>query len=269
LYDTLEEDLGEEFAQFVVAYRLYGSADPLSMVDLDLDTPYQTSEKVPVNDVAKGIAAALFGGRGGSVTRGGMDLSGGAQFEIESLYDLIGAAVEGEIDKRQQFLVSPWSADPGEMQAYAVDFFDALSVTEEPYAGRINVNQARLEVLSGIPGMEEGLPETIIGSQLIGPDGEPLLDSLQLRTTTAWLVIQGIVPLEQMRGLDKYLTARGDVYRAQVVGYFDTGGPTTRQEVIFDAAQSPPKILSVRDLSELGRGYTPIQLNGNLSNGVE
>ena len=63
-----------------------------------------------------------------------------------------------------------------------------------------------------------------------------------------------------MRAVDKYLTARGDVFKVQSVGFFDGGGPTARIEAVIDGSVTPAKIVSFRDLSDLGRGYAPSQL---------
>ena len=74
-------------------------------------------------------------------------------------------------------------------------------------------------------------------------------------------MFEGLVDLERMRALDRYITVRGDVYRAQILGYYDAGGPMTRIEAVIDASQLPPRVLSVRDLTELGRGFSPEQLS--------
>jgi hypothetical protein len=53
-----------------------------------------------------------------------------------------------------------------------------------------------------------------------------------------------------------FVTGGGNVYRAQVIGYSDQGGPAVRIEAVIDATAKPPKIMFWRDLSHLGRGYT-------------
>ena len=80
-------------------------------------------------------------------------------------------------------------------------------------------------------------------------------------TTSAWLLLEDIVDLEQIGTLDPYITGGGDVYRTQIVGYYDAGGPLTRLEAVIDATQAPPQIVLVRDLTGLGWGYTSQQLN--------
>ena len=55
--------------------------------------------------------------------------------------------------------------------------------------------------------------------------------------------------------LEKYITARTQVYRVQAVGYFDGGGPTARVEAVIDTNLGRPRIVSWRDLTELGKGF--------------
>ena len=52
------------------------------------------------------------------------------------------------------------------------------------------------------------------------------------------------------------VTAGGDVYRAQVIGYFDEEGPFYRTEAIIDATQATPVVKRRRDLIDQGPGYS-------------
>ena len=63
------------------------------------------------------------------------------------------------------------------------------------------------------------------------------------------------VDLETMKSLEPYICGSGNVFRAQVVGYFDQEGPDARIEAIIDASTLPPRIVFWRDLTHLGRGY--------------
>jgi hypothetical protein len=109
-----------------------------------------------------------------------------------------------------------------------------------------------------IPGMTEETAAAIVSAQQAGLSSS----SLSGRDTPAWLVIEGIVSLETMRSIAPYLTARGDVYRAYVVGHFQGGGPVCRVEVVIDGSQTPPAVVFRRDLNDLGRGYSRSQLAG-------
>ncbi len=286
LYDTLEEEFDEDIARFIVAYRMNGPVEPLiteddalladaadsSTDDTSADTGSDSDSQNGTGSRSSGeglvgaanaLGNALGAAVSGEVTRGGMDLSKGASTEITSLYELIGAQVIVEIDEVETTLDSPWSADPGSMEAYLPSFFDTFSVTEETeIVGRINVNQARFETLAGLPGMTEEIASAIVASPMIGADGSVAPDALTSRSTTGWLVTQGLLDLATIAKLDKYLTARGHVYRVQSVGYFEEGGGYTRMEAILDATENPVHIISVRDLTGLGRGYSQSLLTG-------
>jgi hypothetical protein len=45
------------------------------------------------------------------------------------------------------------------------------------------------------------------------------------------------------------------VYRVQVIGYFEGGGPTSRLEAVIDTTGGKPRVAYWRDLTELGRGF--------------
>lgn len=228
-------------------------------------------------NAAEALGNALGGAPEGAVTRGGLDLSEGGKVEIKSLYELIGVVVEIPAEEEEggdgsggggvaEVIESPFANDPGSMESYLPQIFDMLSTIEDKtIAGRINVNQARFEVLMGVPGMTEEMAMSISQSSMVGSDGAVSDDQLGIRATTGWLVTQGIVDLETMIDFDKFLTGGGNVYRAQVVGYFEQGGGYTRLEAVLDATESPVKIVRVSDLTELGRGYRQDMLNGTVA----
>ena len=200
------------------------------------------------------LAQAAFS-KQGSVTRGGMDLSKGAQTQINSIFDLVGSQTQATINSAKQTLDSPWPDDTGQLQTVLPELMDRLSLSEEERAGRININQARPELLYGMPNMTQELVQAISAAQMKNSDGIPSTDMLRRHSTTGWLYFDGLVDLPTMREIDPYLTARGDVFRAQVIGFFDGKGPVHRQEAIIDATRVPPRIVWQRDLNELGRGY--------------
>lgn len=295
LYDSLAEEFDEDIAQFVVAFRMSGpyvdpndpAAQEAAAASTGSGTPTTNSDdnsnadsnsrtggtsqnsQGSLVEAAAAVGNALGGNAQGSVTRGGMDLSKGAKYDLKSLYELIGAQVEVEIEGQKQLLSSPWSADPGSMQTYLPTLMDALTVVEGPeISGRINVNQARIEILLGIPDMTEEIAQAITSSPMIGAEGEALAELAAQRTNTGWLVSQGIVDLPTMVKLDRFLTGRGHVFRAQVVGFFESGGGYTRIEATIDSTESPAKVVSVSDLTELGRGYTTAELTGIIDGGT-
>ena len=94
------------------------------------------------------------------------------------------------------------------------------------------------------------------------PEGPVLLEdpveaeTNPIRQYEAWPLMEGVVTLEEMKELMPFVCAGGDVYRAQVIGYYDEGGPTARIEVVFDATNQPAAVVFWRDISHLGRGYS-------------
>ena len=289
LYDSLAEEFDEDIAQFVVAFRMSGpyvdpndpAAQAAASSAADSGSPTSSSgddtnaesdsrsggtnqnSQGSLVEAAAAVGNALGGNAQGTVTRGGMDLSKGATYDLKSLYELIGAQVEVEIEGQKQLLSSPWAADSGSMQSYLPTLLDTLTVVDGPeLSGRINVNQARIEILLGIPDMTDEIAQAITSSPMIGAEGEALAEQAAQRTNTGWLVSQGIVDLPTMIKLDRFLTGRGHVFRAQIVGFFEEGGGYTRIEATIDSTESPAKIVSVSDLTELGRGYTTAELTG-------
>jgi hypothetical protein len=201
---------------------------------------------------------------GGLVTRAGMDLTQGGPFKFNSLWDLFGTKTNQRRavgNSTLPALASPW--DPAStLEAELPALIDALTLGEELFLeGRVNINQARREVLQGIPGMTVEITDSIINAQGFDPDGVPSSDVIFRRSTTGWLYFEKHVPdVWTMRALEPYITARGDVYRVQSLGFFDGGGPVARVEAVIDGTEFPPRVVFQRDLQELGRGYTRMQL---------
>ena len=256
LYNQLEEALGQEWATFIVAYRLGEPVDPgdgnpnvslTGTIDLDLSQqPQQTlttvldligkNVRLPSPNEAGNNAGDSGGSRGGSNggSGGNTEASGGPPPQPGSA----------------QVLESPFPNQPG-MMDYLPTLMDHVAVVvNSPLAGRININQAPRTVLEGIPGMTPQIVDQIIGQRQ--PD--PTL-ALPDRRHETWILSERIVTLDQMKELIPFICAGGCVYRAQVIGYFDQGGPAVRLETVLDGSSKPPRIVFFRDISNLGRGY--------------
>lgn len=206
------------------------------------------------------------GGGGGSagssgapaVTRGGINVGGTNTTQVSSLFQLIGAKVTATVDGKSQELTSPFTSEPAQLTTSLPKLVGLLSISADPYIqGRININQARLEVLLGIPNMPPDLAQAIVANQTVA-SGQAAAGAGQVspRATTGWLLANGLTDLATLQKLDPYITARGDVYRFQSIGYFDGSGQATRLEAVIDATEVYPKIIFLRDLAELGRGYS-------------
>jgi hypothetical protein len=196
-------------------------------------------------------------------TVAGIDVSKGPTYTVKSLYEFFGAKSSPTINGATSQLTSPWSSSNTDIQTNVAHVLEALTLTDNPYIdGRINVNLASREVLVGLPApMTEAIADSIVGSQIKPTSGQSSSsDQSADRLTTAWLVLSGILTINQLEQLDPFITSRGDVFHMQSVGYFDGGGPMARVEAVIDATQTPPQVIFMRDLTELGRGFSPALL---------
>jgi hypothetical protein len=147
---------------------------------------------------------------------------------------------------------SPFKNEPGSMRTFIPKLFDNFAVnSSQSIPGRININQAPRPLLIGIPGMDSMIVDQIIANRLPVDDGQRPEQKYEV-----WPLMSGMVDLEQMKQLMPLVTAGGDVYRAQVIGYFDEEGPAYRTEAIIDATSTTPVVKLRRDLIDEGPGYS-------------
>lgn len=130
--------------------------------------------------------------------------------------------------------------------------------------GRINIMQAPRRVLLAIPGLDEEMVDLIVERrgtdfELDDPDGADLN-----RRYETWLMVEGLLDITTMKTLMKYVCAGGDVYRAEIVGYFPDGIATSRAEAVIDTTVPIPRVLFWRDKSHLPAGYSVESLGVDL-----
>jgi hypothetical protein len=231
LNDDLTEAVGEAAATFIIAYRQNGP---------DTSKAKATANAtVAIDPKAKGTKPTKF----------------------KTILDLVGAKVSIKTTKNKKTttttLASPFPDVPGATSTFLTPLMENCTINPSPIIpGRININQAPRVVLAGIPGMTSEMVDQIISQRVVNPK-----DADTSRRYETWLLDDGIVTLDQMKSLMPFVTGGGSVYRAQVIGYFDEGGPAARLEVVIDATASPPRVVFWRDISHLGRGY-PVEILG-------
>jgi len=223
LFDQLTDAFSnEEWATFIVALRQAG--------------PYSGTEP----------AQSYEGGQ--------LDLSKKGSSDLTTVLDVIGVKVQVTFENQGNptVLQSPFTDSPMLMNSYLPQLMDHVAVVTSPVIrGRINVNQAPRTVLAGIPGMTEEVLDQIISERAQEP-----IEREDYQRHETWLLSDGIVTLEEMKTLMPFITSGGSVYRAQIIGFFDRGGPSVRIETVLDAGTAPAQLLFYRDLSHLGRGYS-------------
>ena len=237
LYEELTDALSNDlFASYIAAYRVGG----------------QSSSAV-------GLLAGQAGGENiDQVEDGGpwsadllsqVDLTGGGGTSLTQILDLIDSSVTiGQGDRARKY-TSPFASDPISLALFLPSLMDSLSTqSSEVMPGRLNLNECPAELLYGIPFLSEEMVQALLEARS-GDSDDPN------RKFETWPLAEGIVTLDQMRLLTPLWTARGDIYRAQVIGYFEGTGISNRAEVVIDATTVNPKLIEWRDLSHLGRGF--------------
>jgi hypothetical protein len=154
-----------------------------------------------------------------------------------------------------QTIASPWQADSSSYRKLLA-LADASSPTGmSRVAGRINVNAASRVVLGTIPGFEPATIEQIIARRLAEPD-QVVGDQRHV----LWLLVDGLLPLEQMKLVEPYVTARGDVFSGQAVGFYDASPAVSRMDFVIDRSAKTPRIRAWHDLTHWGPGFSLVTL---------
>ena len=233
--------------------RVFLNGDDLTQLNTDLNDAGLAPEWVTFiigyrqSGAYSGTSAAQSG------VTGELDLTKKGNTKINQLLDLIGIKIQVTFvgESNPTIIDSPFSKDIGAMGLYLPMMMDKLTINEATtIPGRININQAPSAILLGIPGMTPDIVNEILSRREYEPSDEKLN-----RRHETWIMAEAIVTVDEMRALMPYICGGGDVYRAQVVGYFQGGQAASRAEVIFDASTKTPRVLFWRDTSHLGRGY--------------
>ena len=188
-----------------------------------------------------------------------VDLTAPAEQEINQILELIGISLEGapaEDGEDPIIIQSPWPQET--FGIYIDNLMDNASTNANAtIPGRLNINAAPRTLLEGIPGLSSEAIDRIVQERFT----DPTQDTSNYTRHETWLVKNLIVTLEQMKILQPFITGNGDVYRAQIIGYYEGGKASSRAEVVIDSTTVTPRIRLWRDLSHLGRGY-PLEVLG-------
>jgi type II secretory pathway component PulK len=179
---------------------------------------------------------------------------------IASLWDLVGTSVSVTVGTGQQQRTVTY---PSPMQDKDLDKQRELMPKLWQYATtsnnmdltpRININTAPQAVLASLKEVA-GLTDddvTLIQTRRPQPDS---IGGDEVFSSPVWLLTEANLSVAKVKRLDPYITTRSQVYRMQVLGYFDQGGPVARVEAVVDTNQGKPRVVYFRDISELGKGF--------------
>ncbi len=257
LYDELTEALGDEtYASFIVAYRIAGTSTSLTSALAGAGVGNSGG-----GSSGGGGGNSSGGNSGNGATQSGgawtadlleqMDLTGGGGTSLTQILDLVDATVTVGSGDQAKSYTSPFTSDLISASASVTMpiLMDALTTQDvDVMPGRINLNECPAELLYGIPLLSEEAVQAILESRETQSDDPG-------RNFETWLFSEGLLTIDEMRQVTPLLTAGGDVYRAQIIGYFEDAGASARVEVVIDATTVNPKVISWRDMSHLGRGF--------------
>ncbi len=287
LANNLTTVLGQDMANYIIAYRLYGAAS--------------TAKTAPGGAGAAPAASAapfkpLSGADADTVqtslqtARTPTARSGGQQKlqKISSLLDLVNSSVNVPNgtgpNAKTISLPSPLN-DPGQLPTLLPLVLDETTTTmNTDLTPRVNINTAPETVLQALtaalsgsstndPSGASAAAPTDPASQLTDEDIQNILSTRPdpslnqpadpIFQTPAWLLTEANLPLAKLKALEPYITARSQVYHFQSIGYFQGGaGPVARIEAIIDVNNGKPRIIYERDLASLGAGFDVSQLSG-------
>jgi type II secretory pathway component PulK len=284
LFTNMQGVVGQDMATFIILYRQYGpvatSSGPSKTGSAGTTAPAGSGVTEDAAEAGRTTpttgGAAKTTGAAGSTSKSGTTTPtaasstpkqgslGGVQLnfktkatnQISSLYDLIGAKVQvpGQkaTDPPTQY-ASPLNSST--LQSLLPTVLDELTTKQQQILpGRVNINTANETVLTAVPNLSVSQVQAIIAGR--PPDPSGLATAGTTYNTPAWLMIQAGFTAAQMKQLEPYITARTQVYRVQVLGYFDDGPPTfARVEAVIDTNGGRPRVLYQRDISELGKGF--------------
>lgn len=236
LYDELSAYTTEEIAAFVTLYRQYGPAGQTAGEGAN----GEGSKKATAEDLDFSIPPAV---------------------SLDSPLDIVGARVfvpNASNPKSGAFYQSPLE-DRRSAGDSLFDYLDYASTAPSTViTGRVNVNLAPRPVLAAVPGMTSTVIDRIL-SVRPAPD-QPAGKSYR---HAAWIYTQGLVDLATMKKLWDKVTAGGDVWSAQIVGYLEGTQMVRRAEIVADGTVSPARQVYYKDLSMYGTGFSMSVITGS------
>jgi hypothetical protein len=189
--------------------------------------------------------------------------------KIRAITDLIDAKVKVQGDPNPntgqtgtRTVNSPWTS--ANFSQYLDKALSNLAVSTpskrpERISGMVDVTRAPFPVLRALPGLTEATAQAIAGAAQGRAAGD---------LSPAWLLIDGIVSLEDFRKIESLITTQSRVFRAESVGFFSLPGPVARVEAVIDATTSPARVLYRRELLSVGSGYPYEMLAGGGSSSL-
>jgi type II secretory pathway component PulK len=131
--------------------------------------------------------------------------------------------------------------------AVLMDRTTMVKPEERTIPGLININTAPATVLACLEGLSEEHIQGILASR-------ETLDADTL-ASTVWLVSEGVMDVTAYEKVAPHITARGQQFTIESVGYADHMGMVTRLQVVVDMNGPIAQTVYYRDISNLGSSF--------------
>jgi type II secretory pathway component PulK len=255
--DLTAAGLSDNMVKFIIMYRQYGpgggSTGAVAMTS--------STNNMGVNvGMIGGLSTAAGTTVQGDLSSFALDLTQAAKGStFNSLFDLVNTQVsiqKPDPSNPKKIITTIYSSplnDAAQLADQMSILFSATTVFDGPeIPARVNVNTAPMAVLAALPKLSDTDVQNIMSAR-------PPLTSSDVSapnfSSVAWLLTDAQLSVSKLQSLEKYITARTQVYRVQSIGYFDGKGPAIRLEAVIDTNAGRPRIIAWRDLSELGKGW--------------
>ena len=157
-------------------------------------------------------------------------------------------------------LDSPLAVDSSSLNSGLVIYLDETSTSPSTtIVGRININEAPYEVIAAIPGLSQ-----TAARQIVNRREQPANGIREMYRQPTWLLAYNIVDLPTLRKIWPHITCGGDVFRGQVISFYEDIGTFSRVDAAVDATVFPPRLVELKDLTSHGIGFHDRVLFGNI-----
>jgi len=200
-----------------------------------------------------------------TVSGGGGNAAGGTSSATMTTNPTTGNTGTGSGSNTSVTYASPFSDQSMLQQYFPMLYLGTTLQKGTDIPARVNINTAPPEVLQALTaasqkGFNATDVQTILStrpSYSAASAGQPIDPNF---ATPLWLITQANMSPSKLSAMDKYITTRSQVYRVHSVGTLDGQKLTARVEAVIDTNGGQPRILSWRNLTQLGKGVTSAQL---------
>jgi DNA uptake protein ComE-like DNA-binding protein len=273
MFEMLKPAVGEDMAYYIAALRLYGPAQDPAAAAAGPQAPATGGTTVAASSTASSADASTTDTEKGKAKdkspdtkkdeektkeatkqeRTPLDFTKKPAAKIDSLYDLLTGKVDVTTKQGKSVrYLSPLSDSATRRATFPTVLDRATTSSDNDLPARINMNTAPAAVLLALPGIQAADVQSILAKRPSRTSGDA---PDAIFNTTAWLMFEAGLAPSRLKAWEKYITARSQVYRVNVIGFYESGGPVARVEAIIDTNGGWPRIVYRRDLTELGKAF--------------